>query len=166
MGFGLPASIGAKIGRPDAQVVNIAGDGSVQMNSQELATAVLNQVPITIAVINNGYLGMVRQWQELFFQNRYSHTHLRRGESPDFVKLAEAYGWLGERVTRPEELDAALTRVFDHDGPALVDCRIAPEEDVYPMVAPGGSIAEMLGGIPGGPISEMLDDELLTEVWE
>lgn len=110
MGFGLPASIGAKIGMPDSRVVNIAGDGSVQMNSQELATAVLNDIAITIAVLNNGYLGMVRQWQELFFDKRYSHTNLRRGESPDFVKLAEAYGAKGIRVTESEEVEPALRR--------------------------------------------------------
>jgi acetolactate synthase-1/2/3 large subunit len=147
MGFGLPASIGAKIGRPDAQVVNIAGDGSVQMNSQELATAVLNQVPITIAVINNGYLGMVRQWQELFFQKRYSHTHLRRGESPDFVKLAEAYGAKGIRVTEAKDVEPALKAAFkEKKVPMLIDFIVEQEENVFPMVAPGASLDDMIGG--------------------
>ena len=147
MGFGLPASIGAKIGRPEAQVVNIAGDGSVQMNSQELATAVLNQVPITIAVINNGYLGMVRQWQELFFQKRYSHTHLRRGESPDFVKLAEAYGAKGLRVTEAREVEPALKAAFkEKKVPMLLDFIVEQEENVFPMVAPGASLDDMIGG--------------------
>jgi len=147
MGFGLPASIGAKIGRPEAQVVNIAGDGSIQMNSQELATAVLNQVPITIAVINNGYLGMVRQWQELFFQKRYSHTHLRRGESPDFVKLAEAYGAKGLRVTEAREVEPALKAAFkEKKVPMLLDFIVEQEENVFPMVAPGASLDDMIGG--------------------
>ena len=147
MGFGLPASIGAKIGKPDARVVNIAGDGSVQMNSQELATAVLNKVPITIALINNGYLGMVRQWQELFYEKRYSHTHLRRGESPDFVKLAEAYGAKGMRVTEPEGVEPALKEAFKvKGGPVLIDFIVEQEENVFPMVAPGASLDDMIGG--------------------
>jgi acetolactate synthase-1/2/3 large subunit len=118
-----------------------------------------------VVVLNNGYLGMVRQWQELFYDGHYSQSVLSQ-QVPDFVKLAEAYDWLGVRVTSATDIDDALTRAFEHDGPALVDCRVSPEENVYPMVAPGGSIDEMLGGIPGGPVSEMLDDEVLTEVWE
>lgn len=147
MGFGLPASIGAKMGRPDARVVNIAGDGSVQMNSQELATAVLNKVGITIAVINNGWLGMVRQWQELFFERRYSHTCLRRGQSPDFVKLAEAYGAKGVRVTEAGQVEAALKEAFKvKDCPVLIDFIVEEEENVFPMVAPGASLDDMIGG--------------------
>ena len=147
MGFGLPASIGAKIGMPDSRVVNIAGDGSVQMNSQELATAVLNDIAITIAVLNNGYLGMVRQWQELFYEKRYSHTHLRRGESPDFVKLAEAYGAKGMRVTEPEGVEPALKEAFKvKGGPVLIDFIVEQEENVFPMVAPGASLDDMIGG--------------------
>jgi acetolactate synthase-1/2/3 large subunit len=147
MGFGLPASLGAKIGKPDARVVNIAGDGSVQMNSQELATAVLNQIPVTIAVINNSYLGMVRQWQELFFNKRYSHTHLRRGESPDFVKLAEAYGAKGLRVMEKSEVEPALKEAFkEKKVPVLIDFHVEQEENVFPMVAPGASLDDMIGG--------------------
>ncbi len=147
MGFGLPASIGAKMGVPEERVVNIAGDGSVQMNSQELATAVLNDVAITIAVINNGYLGVVRQWQELFYNKRYSHTHLRRGESPDFVKLAEAYGARGLRVTEAGQVETALKEAFKvKDGPVLIDFVVEQEENVFPMVAPGASLDEMIGG--------------------
>ena len=147
MGFGLPASIGAKIGRPEAQVVNIAGDGSVQMNSQELATAVLNEVPVTIAVINNGYLGLVRQWQELFFNKRYSHSHLRRGESPDFVLLAEAYGAKGLRVSEQAEVEPALVKAFkEKKVPVLIDFLVEQEENVFPMVAPGASLDDMIGG--------------------
>jgi len=165
MGYGLPAAMGAQAGRPDALVVDIAGDGSIQMNSQEMATCSVNMLPVKVLLLNNGYLGMVRQWQELFYGKRYSETVLSQ-QVPDFLKLAEAYDWLGIRVEQSEHVDDALTRAFDHDGPALVDFRVAREECVFPMVAPGGSIDEMLGGIPGGPVSEMLDDELLVEVWE
>jgi len=165
MGFGLPAAMGAQAGRPDALVVDIAGDGSIQMNSQEMATCAVNMLPVKVVILNNGYLGMVRQWQELFYGKRYSETVLSQ-QVPDFLKLAEAYDWLGVRVEKAEDVDDALTRAFDHPGPALVDMRVAREECVFPMVAPGGSIDEMLGGIPGGPVSEMLDDELLEEVWE
>ncbi len=147
MGFGLPASIGAKIGCPDAQVVNITGDGSFQMNSQEMATAVLNKVAVTIAVIDNGYLGMVRQWQELFFNKRYASTNLRRGESPDFVKLAEAYGAKGIRVTRQDEVEPALKESFkEKKAPVLIDFVVEQEENVFPMVAPGASLDDMIGG--------------------
>lgn len=165
MGFGLPAAIGAQIGRPDHMVVDIAGDGSIQMNSQEFATAATNNLPVKVVILNNGYLGMVRQWQELFYGRRYSSSTLPQ-DCPDFVKLAEAYGCFGIRATTPAELDDALIAAFDHDGPAIVDVRVEREENVFPMVAPGGSIDEMLGGIPGGPVSDMLDDELLEEVWE
>ena len=147
MGFGLPAALGAKIGMPEARVINIAGDGSIQMNSQELATAVLNQIPVTIAVINNSYLGMVRQWQELFFNKRYSHTYLRRGESPDFVKLAEAYGAKGMRVMEKSEVEPALKEAFkEKKVPVLIDFHVEQEENVFPMVAPGASLDDMIGG--------------------
>jgi len=165
MGFGLPAAIGAQLGRPDHLVIDIAGDGSIQMNSQELATASINKLPVKVVILNNGYLGMVRQWQELFYEHRYSSSTLPQ-DCPDFVKLAEAYGAFGVRATTPDELDAALIAAFEHDGPAIVDVRVEREENVFPMVAPGSSIDEMLGGIPGGPVSEMLDGDLLEEVWE
>jgi len=165
MGYGFPASIGAQIGRPDALVVDIAGDGSFQMVSQELATARIHELPVKVVILNNGYLGMVRQWQELFYGRRYSQSVLSQ-EVPDFVKLAEAYDCLGVRAEKPEDIDQALSAAFAYDGPAIVDCRVEAEECVYPMVAPGGSIDEMLGGIPGCPLSEMLDDEMLEEVWE
>ena len=165
MGFGFPAAMGAQIGRPDHLVVDIAGDGSFQMNSQELATVFINKIPVKVVILNNGVLGMVHQWQELFYDKRYASSILGQ-DSPDFVKLAEAYGCLGVRATTADEVDAALQQAFDHDGPAVVDCRVSVEACVWPMVAPGGSIDEMLGGIPGGPVSDMLDDELLEEVWE
>jgi acetolactate synthase-1/2/3 large subunit len=165
MGFGLPAAIGAQLGRPDSLVIDVAGDGSIQMNSQEMATAAIEKLPVKVVILNNGYLGMVRQWQELFYEHRYSASVLPQ-DCPDFVKLAEAYGWLGVRVGDPDKIDEALSAAFDHDGPALVDCRVSREENVFPMVAPGGSIDEMLGGLPGGPVSDMLDDGAITEVWE
>jgi len=165
MGFGLPAAIGAQAGRPDALVIDIAGDGSIQMNSQEMATASVNMLPVKVVLLNNGYLGMVRQWQELFYGRRYASSVLSQ-DVPDYVKLVEAYGWLGLRVTASEDVDDALKRAFDHAGPALIDFRVAREECVFPMVAPGGSIDEMLGGVPGCAVSEMLDDEILEEVWE
>jgi len=165
MGFGLPAAIGAQLGRPDALVLDIAGDGSIQMNSQEMATAAINGANVKVILLNNGFLGMVRQWQELFYGHRYASSVLGQ-DCPDFVKLADAYGWLGLRVTKPKEVDAALKKAFAHDGPAFIDFRVSPEECVYPMVAPGASIDEMLGGVPGCPVSEMLDDSSLEEVWE
>jgi acetolactate synthase-1/2/3 large subunit len=165
MGFGFPAAIGAQAGRPNALVIDIAGDGSFQMNLQEMATAILNGFPVKVVILNNGYLGMVRQWQELFYGKRYASSVLNQ-DVPDFVKFAEAYGALGLRVRTPGEVDAALKQAFEHDGPAIVDFRVVDEECVFPMVAPGGSIDEMLGGVPGCPVSEMLDDDLLEEVWE
>ncbi|MBN2404501.1 MAG: biosynthetic-type acetolactate synthase large subunit [Coriobacteriia bacterium] len=165
MGFGFPAAMGAQVGRPEHLVIDIAGDGSFQMNSQELATVFINRIPVKVVILNNGVLGMVHQWQELFYDKRYASSILGQ-DSPDFVKLAEAYGCLGVRATTAEEVDAALQQAFDYDGPAVVDCRVTEEACVWPMVAPGGSIDEMLGGIPGGPVSEMLDGELLEEVWE
>lgn len=147
MGYGFPAAIGAKIGRPDLPVITVAGDGSFQMNLQELATAVLNKVPVIIALLDNGYLGMVRQWQELFYNRRYSSTDLMRGVSPDFVKLAEAYGAEGIRVTAPEQVDSAVREALKvKDRPVLIDFIVEQEENVFPMVAPGASLDEMLGG--------------------
>ena len=165
MGFGLPAAMGAAVGKPDHLVIDIAGDGSIQMNSQEMATCKINDIPVKVVILNNGYLGMVRQWQELFYDRRYASSTLDQN-CPDFVKLADAYGWKGFRVTDPADLEKTLTAAFKHDGPAMVDVRVEREECVFPMVAPGGSIDEMLGGIPGAPVSDMLDDDLLEEVWE
>jgi acetolactate synthase-1/2/3 large subunit len=145
MGFGLPAAIGAQIGMPDRLVFDISGDGSFQMNSQELATAVSYNLPIKVAILNNGYLGMVRQWQKLFYGGRYSQTDLE-GLSPDFVKLAEAYGVTGIRVTRPEEVRPAIEQAIATPGPVLIDFVVDREENVYPMVPPGGCLDNMLGG--------------------
>lgn len=145
MGFGFPAAIGAKIGRPDAQVVCIAGDGSLQMNIQEMATAIGNGVAVKVLVIDNNALGMVHQWQRLFYDERYSCTEFTA--NPDFVKLAEAYGWQAERITRPDEIDAALDRMLAATDPYLLDVVIPTAQTVYPMVAPGAAIDDIIGAI-------------------
>ncbi len=143
MGFGLPAAMGAAVGMPDETVVCITGDGSVQMNSQELATCVANRIPVKVLILNNGYLGMVRQWQELFWDNRYSHVDM--GQSPDFVKLAEAYGATGLRLTAKETLVDDLRAAIATEGPVVVDIRVTREENVYPMISPGAAAREMVG---------------------
>ncbi|MCF8062725.1 MAG: acetolactate synthase large subunit, partial [Deltaproteobacteria bacterium] len=142
MGFGLPAALGAQIARPDKLVVDIAGDGSIQMNIQEMATAVQYNIPIKVVILNNGYLGMVRQWQELFYDRCYSCTEM--SHVPDFVKLAEAYGAKGFRATRPEEVEEVLREGLAAAGPVIMDFAVEPEESVYPMVPAGASITEML----------------------
>lgn len=144
MGFGLPAAVGAQIGRPDDLVISISGDGSFQMNLQELATIVQQQLPIKIIILNNGYLGMVRQWQELFHNKRYSQTELI--PVPDFVKLADAYGIAGYRVQSPEEVGPVLEQALNHPGAVVVDIVIDREENVYPMVPAGGTLTKMIGG--------------------
>ena len=141
MGFGLPAAVGAKIGRPDRAVWCIDGDGSLQMTIQELATIVQENLAVKIAILNNGYLGMVRQWQDLFYGKRYVATPL---SCPDFVKIAEGYCLPGVKVTRREDVAPAITQAMEHDGPFLIDFRVEPEENVYPMVPPGASLAEVL----------------------
>ncbi len=142
MGFGFPAAIGAKIGNPDRLVIDIAGDGSIQMNIQELATAMEQRLPIKIIILNNGYLGMVRQWQELFYGKRYSQVKFQ--VLPDFVKLAEAYGAVGMKITKPEEVEPALKKVLSMDTLVILDVHIAPEEDVFPMVPAGRATTEMI----------------------
>lgn len=143
MGYGLPAAIGAKVGCPDSIVFDIAGDGSIQMNIQELATAVHYNIPVIVAILNNGYLGMVRQWQEIFYDRRYSFTDIT---GPDFVKVAEAYGAMGIRVTDPKEVKPALKKAIAAKRPVLIDFVVEREENVFPMVPPGGAIHKMLGG--------------------
>jgi len=142
MGFGFPAAIGAQMGNPGKLVVDIAGDGSIQMNIQELATAVEQKLPIKIIILNNGFLGMVRQWQELFYGKRYSSVKF--GVIPDFVKLAEAYGAVGMRITRPEEVEPALKKVLQTNSLVILDVHIAPEEGVFPMVPAGKATTEMI----------------------
>jgi acetolactate synthase-1/2/3 large subunit len=144
MGYGFPAAIGAQFACPDKIVFDIAGDGSIQMNIQELATAVINKLPVKVAILNNGYLGMVRQWQELFFKERYSHTQLDNG-NPDFVKVAEAYGAVGLRATKPEEVEPVIKESLKiKNKPAFLDFVVDWKEKVYPMVPAGASIDEMI----------------------
>jgi acetolactate synthase-1/2/3 large subunit len=142
MGYGLPAAIGAQIGRPDQLVINVAGDGSLQMNIQELATIATYHLPVKIILLNNNYLGMVRQWQEHFFEKRYSGTLL---ENPDFIKLAEAYGVKGYLLKERGKIKDLLEEALSVSGPVLVDCRVNPEENVFPMVPPNGAINRMMG---------------------
>jgi acetolactate synthase-1/2/3 large subunit len=143
MGFGLPAAMGAAVGCPERLVACIAGDGSVQMNAQELATCAQNKIPIKVFIMNNGYLGMVRQWQELFWDGRYSHVDM--GEFPDFVKLAEAYGVTGMRFEDKRTLVEDFKRAIATDGPVLVDVRVTREENTYPMIPAGRAAREMVG---------------------
>lgn len=144
MGFGLPASIGAKIGLPDKTVVDISGDGGFQMTMQELATAVTNDVAVVVCILNNGYLGMVRQWQDLFWNKRYSFTNIE--VQPDFKLLADAFGAVGLRVTEKDEIEPALREAIGCGRPAVIDFRTSPEENVFPMVPAGQEITEMIGG--------------------
>jgi len=143
MGFGLPAAMGAQVGCPDQLVVCVAGDGSVQMNAQELATCAQNNIPIKVFIMNNGYLGMVRQWQELFWDRKYSHVDM--GDFPDFVKLAEAYGATGMRLHDKSTLVEDLKRAIATDGPVVVDVRVTREENTYPMIPAGSAAREMVG---------------------
>jgi acetolactate synthase-1/2/3 large subunit len=143
MGFGLPAAMGAQVGCPDKTVVCITGDGSVQMNMQELATCAQENIPIKVFISNNGYLGMVRQWQELFWDRRYSHVDM--GQFPDFVKLAEAYGATGLRFEDKNTLVSDMKQALATPGPVLVDVRVTREENTYPMIAPGQAARDMVG---------------------
>lgn len=144
MGFGFPAAMGAKLGCPEKTVFDIAGDGSIQMNIQELATCVCNKINVKVLILNNGYLGMVRQWQELFYKRRYSQVCIT---SPDFVKLAESYGAVGIRVTKKEEVRAALEKAMAIDNTVFVDFVVEEEENVFPMVPAGKAINEIIGGL-------------------
>lgn len=143
MGYGFPAAVGAQIANPDKLVLDIAGDGSIQMNIQELSTISYYNIPIKIIIFNNQHLGMVRQWQELFYNKRYSHTNLE-GMQPNFVKVAEAYGVKGLRVDKHNDLKNVLEKAFSHKGPVMVDVAIDREENVYPMVPSGVGINTML----------------------
>jgi acetolactate synthase I/II/III large subunit len=143
MGFGLPAAIGAAVGNPAVPSVLLTGDGSFQMNSQELATCKAHGIPVKVVIMNNGYLGMVRQWQELFWDRRYSNVDM--GEWPDWVKLAEAYGATGVRLTDKTTLVDDLRKAIETPGPVVVDVRVTREENTYPMIAPGAAAREMVG---------------------
>jgi acetolactate synthase-1/2/3 large subunit len=143
MGFGLPAAMGAAVGCPEQLVCGLVGDGSVQMNAQELATCAQNGIPVKVFIMNNGYLGMVRQWQELFWDGKYSHVDM--GQFPDFVKLAEAHGVTGMRFTDKHTLVEDMRRAIATDGPVLVDVRVTREENTYPMIPAGQAARDMVG---------------------
>ncbi len=142
MGYGFPAAIGAQVAFPDKTVIDIAGDGSIQMNIQELATVVQYKLPVKIAILNNGYLGMVRQWQERFYDKVYSHTDIT--VAPDFVKLAEAYGAVGLRATKSSEVEKVIEKALETSGPVIIDFIVDRDEGVYPMVPAGAPIKEMI----------------------
>ncbi|MEK7368047.1 MAG: thiamine pyrophosphate-dependent enzyme, partial [Planctomycetota bacterium] len=145
MGYGFPAAIGAQLGCPDKTVIDIAGDGSFQMNIQELATAVHYKLPVKVAILNNGYLGMVRQWQELFYNKRYSHTRL--DDNPDFVKIAEAYGARGFLIDKKKDVRPVIEEALSIKGPVVMDFKVTAEENVFPMVPAGQAINRMIGGM-------------------
>ena len=155
MGYGLPAAIGAQLGNPDALVIDIAGEASIQMNIQELGTATQYRLPVKIFVLNNEYMGMVRQWQELTYESRYSNSY--SDSLPDFVKLAEAYGWKGIRIEDEGQLDSGIEAMLAHDGPAIVDCRVAKEANCFPMIPSGAAHTDML--LYGDQVGGTMDDE-------
>ena len=155
MGYGLPAAIGAQLGNPGALVIDIAGEASIQMNIQELATASQYRLPVKVFILNNEYMGMVRQWQELTYESRYSNSY--SDSLPDFVKLAEAYGWKGIRIEDEAGLDAGIQAMLDHDGPVMVDCRVAKEANCLPMIPSGAAHTDML--LYGDRVEGTMDDE-------
>ncbi|MDB5702579.1 MAG: acetolactate synthase 3 large subunit [Sphingomonadales bacterium] len=155
MGYGLPAAIGAQIGNPNALVIDIAGEASIQMNIQELATATQYRLPVKIFILNNEHMGMVRQWQELTYESRYSESYSH--SLPDFVKLGEAYGWKGIRIESPDDLDSGIAAMLDHDGPVIVDCRVAALANCFPMIPSGAAHTDMILN-PAG-VTGVMDDE-------
>lgn len=155
MGYGLPAAIGAQLGNPNALVIDIAGEASIQMNIQELATAAQYRLPVKIFILNNEYMGMVRQWQELTYESRYSESY--SDSLPDFVKLGEAYGWKGIRIQTNEDLDAGIAAMLDHDGPVIVDCRVAKLANCFPMIPSGAAHTDMI--LQANEVSGTMDDE-------
>jgi acetolactate synthase-1/2/3 large subunit len=143
MGFGLPAAIGAKVACPDETVVCLAGDGSLIMNVQEMATAAVHDIPVKVFLMNNGYMGMVRQWQELFWDKRYSSVEL--GPSPDWKALSESFGWTADVVTDKSEVEGAMRDALAAEGPVLLDVRVTPDENCYPMIPAGAAARDMVG---------------------
>ncbi|KQM27238.1 MULTISPECIES: acetolactate synthase 3 large subunit [unclassified Sphingomonas] len=155
MGYGLPAAIGAQLGNPGALCIDIAGEASIQMNIQELATATQYRLPVKIFILNNEYMGMVRQWQELTYSSRYSNSY--SDSLPDFVKLGEAYGWKGIRIEHPDDLDAGIQAMLDHDGPVIVDCMVAKLANCFPMIPSGAAHTDMI--LQANEVSGEMDDE-------
>lgn len=155
MGYGLPAAIGAQLGNPNALVIDIAGEASIQMNIQELGTATQYRLPVKIFILNNEYMGMVRQWQELTYSSRYSESY--SDSLPDFVKLAEAYGWKGIRIEHPDQLEAGIAEMLAHDGPVMVDCMVAKLANCFPMIPSGAAHTDMI--LQAAEVSGEMDDE-------
>jgi len=155
MGYGLPAAIGAQLGNPDSLVIDIAGDASIQMNIQELGTATQYRLPVKVFVLNNEWMGMVRQWQELTYESRYSESY--SDSLPDFVKLAEAYGWKGIRIEDESQLDAGIQAMIDHPGPVIVDCLVHKEANCFPMIPSGAAHTDMI--LYGDSVAGTMDDE-------
>lgn len=155
MGYGLPAAIGAQLGNPGALCIDIAGEASIQMNIQELATATQYRLPVKVFILNNEYMGMVRQWQELTYSSRYSNSY--SDSLPDFVKLGEAYGWKGIRIEGPDELEAGIQAMLDHDGPVIVDCMVAKLANCFPMIPSGAAHTDMI--LQANEVSGEMDDE-------
>jgi acetolactate synthase-1/2/3 large subunit len=155
MGYGLPAAIGAQLGNPDSLVIDIAGDASIQMNIQEMGTATQYRLPVKVFILNNEWMGMVRQWQELTYESRYSNSY--SDSLPDFVKLAEAYGWKGIRIESEADLDAGIQAMIDHDGPVIVDCLVSKEANCFPMIPSGAAHTDMI--LYGDTVAGIVDDE-------
>ena len=155
MGYGLPAAIGAQLGNPGKLVIDIAGEASIQMNIQELGTATQFRLPVKIFILNNEYMGMVRQWQELTYESRYSSSY--SDSLPDFVKLGEAYGWKGIRIDAEADLDSGIQAMIDHDGPVIVDCRVTKHANCFPMIPSGAAHTEMI--LHGDTVAGTMDDE-------
>ncbi|VXC52421.1 acetolactate synthase III, large subunit [Sphingomonas sp. 8AM] len=155
MGYGLPAAIGAQLGNPNALVIDIAGEASIQMNIQELATASQYRLPVKVFILNNEYMGMVRQWQELTYESRYAESY--SDSLPDFVKLAEAYGWKGIRIERPDQLEDGIAAMLAHDGPVMVDCMVAKLANCFPMIPSGAAHTDMI--LQANEVSGTMDDE-------
>ncbi|WP_232492138.1 biosynthetic-type acetolactate synthase large subunit [Novosphingobium kaempferiae] len=155
MGYGLPAAIGAQCGNPDSLVIDIAGDASIQMNIQELGTATQYRLPVKVFILNNEWMGMVRQWQELTYESRYSNSY--SDSLPDFVKLAEAYGWKGIRIENESELDVGIQAMIDYPGPVIVDCLVHKETNCFPMIPSGAAHTDMI--LYGDTVAGTMDDE-------
>ena len=155
MGYGLPAAIGAQIGNPDKLVIDIAGEASIMMNIQEMSTATQYELPVKVFILNNEYMGMVRQWQDLTYQGRHSHSYSEA--LPDFVKLAEAYGWKGMRIEKPDALDDGIAEMLAYNGPVMVDCRVAKLANCFPMIPSGAAHTEMI--LQANEVSGEMDDE-------
>ena len=155
MGYGLPAAIGAQLGNPNALVIDIAGEASIQMNIQELATASQYRLPVKIFILNNQYMGMVRQWQELTYESRYAESY--SDSLPDFVKLGEAYGWKGILIETRDQLDSGIAEMLAYDGPVIVDCRVSQLTNCFPMIPSGAAHTDMI--LQANEVSGTMDDE-------